>query len=109
MITWITTEAYIFEANPCPFFKKSTTTLNPRNIKAFNESLFQIRFSLPFSAKSGEQLTDEKEAAAFDAAEKGEPLNPKPVEATKPTPDKKGEAPIASDEEKKSNGAHTPV
>ena len=60
-------------------------------------------------AKNGEQLQEEKEAAAFDnAAEKGgaEPLT------GKPTPDKKAEevAPKAeAEEDKKSNGAHTPV
>jgi hypothetical protein len=64
------------------------------------------------TAKNGEQLTEEKDTAAFDNAEKGEPLNPKPVES-KTTPDKKGADPAAvpstDAEEKKSNGAHTPV
>ena len=60
-------------------------------------------------AKNGEQLTEEKEAGAFDQVEKGEPLNPKPVVAVnkKATPDKKPE--VDNHDEKKSNGANTPV
>lgn len=77
-------------------------------------SLFTI------SAKDGEQLTDEKDAAAFDNVEKGEPLNPKGAPEATPTAagaanqqpaGAAGSATKATEEneEKKSNGAHTPV
>ena len=69
--------------------------------------------TLHFLAKNGEQLQEEKDTAAFDNVEKGgtgdEPLNPKannPDNAPKDTPDKKKSG---DEEEKKSNGAHTPV
>ncbi len=88
--------------------------------------MLHIRTLSSPSAKDGEQLTEEKDGAAFDGMEKGgEPLNPNKAE----TPDKKAAAPaaapaasgndgtetttapkaVAEGEEKKSNGAHTPV
>ena len=77
----------------------------------------QIFFFLKISVKA-EQLDEEKEA--FDDAEKGK-LAPETETKTTKTPDKKpivtesetknpvGETGDAKDEEKKSNGAHTPV
>lgn len=67
-------------------------------------------------------MQDEKDGAAFDNVEKGEPLNPKPAALAandnKPaaeSPDAKAsdqpKAPVATTEaeDKKSNGAQTPV
>lgn len=67
--------------------------------------------ALCFAAKSGEPLEEEKEA--FDDAEKGK-LAPSGGEPVKATPDKKPETETKAEteenkEEKKSNGAHTPV
>eukprot|EP00095_Tigriopus_kingsejongensis_P001483 maker-scaffold124_size330879-snap-gene-1.22 protein:Tk01483 transcript:maker-scaffold124_size330879-snap-gene-1.22-mRNA-1 annotation:"fasciclin-3 precursor" len=79
---------------------------------------------LCFAPKSGEPLQEEKDGAAFDNVEKGEPLNPKPPSSggdgkSAPPPaaaslDKSSEpakAPVATTEaeDKKSNGAQTPV
>ena len=71
-----------------------------------------LHFCLLFLvAKSGEPLEEEKEA--FDDAEKGK-LAPSGEQPIKATPDKKPEVEIKPEtednkEEKKSNGAHTPV
>lgn len=67
--------------------------------------------ALCFGAKSGEPLEEEKEA--FDDAEKGK-LAPSGEQPVKATPDKKPEVETKPEteenkEEKKSNGAHTPV
>ena len=90
--------------------------------------------SLP-KAKNGEPLHEEKDTTAFDNVEKGgqQPLNPPNPEggSAKATPDKKSEGGAAAaaaaaggaaaaapakgqegqgdSEDKKSNGAHTPV
>lgn len=76
-----------------------TNPLSSRNVDFF-----------PPSANSGEQLQEEKDAKDFDAEKGNEPLNPKqdevPPVATS-TPDKKPET--KEEDEKKSNGAHTPV
>lgn len=61
---------------------------------------------LCFETKNGEQLQEEKDGAAFDNVEKGQPLNPKP---TSTGDDKKPEDANNAGEDKKSNGAHTPV
>jgi hypothetical protein len=68
--------------------------------------------ALCFAAKSGEPLEEEKEA--FDDAEKGKLAPSGGSEPVKSTPDKKPEAETKPEtdenkEEKKSNGAHTPV
>merc|ERR1712228_1032237 len=64
--------------------------------------------ALCFGAKSGEPLEEEKEA--FDDAEKGKlaPSAGDEVKVVPKTPEKKPEA-EENTEEKKSNGAHTPV